>query len=248
MSLPSTSRPILDGSSDSLEVRLLGVVDFDAALYLQERLARDISSRTDKRGALLLCEHPPIITVGYDGSRADICADKDELISRQIEVRWLSRGGGCVFHVPGQLAVYPIVPLDRLGVSDAQYQHLLEQSMLDVCREMRIVAERRHDAPGIWCRSGRLAQLGVEVRSRVAYHGLFVNVTPDMLLQRLLLSPHSGERMTSLSAQQERFVSMHKVRESLLRHLAARLGYQQYHLHTGHPLLTRTRRNIYVDA
>src|SRR5437016_11172103 len=79
--------PALDGS---LEIYLLGLVDFDAALSLQERLVLEIAQHDDGRGALLICEHPPLITIGREGSQADILCESHELVARQIEVRWLN--------------------------------------------------------------------------------------------------------------------------------------------------------------
>src|SRR5207237_1247638 len=86
----------------SLEVHLLGLVDFDACLFLQERLVEELSQRDDGHGAVLVCEHPPLITIGREGSQAHILCEPQELVARQLEVRWLNRGGGCLVHVPGQ--------------------------------------------------------------------------------------------------------------------------------------------------
>ena len=65
---------------------------------------------------LILCEHPPLITVGRQGSRGHIRFDTEELFVRGWPVRWVNRGGGCLLHLPGQLAIYPILPLARLAV------------------------------------------------------------------------------------------------------------------------------------
>jgi lipoate-protein ligase B len=224
----------------SLEVHLLGLVDFDACLFLQERLETDIASRNDAGGALLVCEHPPLITVGREGSRAHIQCSAEELASRELEVRWVSRGGGCVVHVPGQLAAYPIVPLARRGWGLAAYRERLEQAIIDTCGELRVDARRRDDLAGVWSRGGQLAQIGAAVRSGVTSQGVFLNVSPRMDVLRLICS-ETG-RCTSLAAERRLPTTMSAVRESLIRRLAARLEYESYHLYTGHPLLKRTRR------
>lgn len=227
----------------SLEVHLLGLVDFDACLHLQERLVEELSRRDDGHGAILVCEHPPLITVGRDGSRAQITCNPEELAAREIEVRWLSRGGGCLFHAPGQLAVYPIIPLDRRGLGLADYRERLEGAVIDACGELRVPAWRQPDLPGVWCRCGQLAHLGVAVKSWISFHGVFVNVCPSPEALRLV-RPEAGSRVTSLAAQRQRPTSMHSVRESIVRCLAARLNYDRYHLYTGHPLLRRTKRIV----
>jgi lipoyl(octanoyl) transferase len=229
----------LDGS---LEVYLLGLVDFDAALFLQERLMMDVAGRDDGYGALLICEHPPLITVGREGSKAEIRCEPEELTAREIAVRWLNRGGGCLVHAPGQLAAYPLLPLACRGWGLAEYRERVELALLDVCRDARIRAWRKPFEAGVFCRGGKVANVGVAVRSWVSSHGLFVNINPRMDLMTLVRSGDSGA--SSLSAERGRPVAMPAVRESLIRRLAVRLQYERYHLYTGHPLLRRTRRVV----
>jgi lipoyl(octanoyl) transferase len=234
--------------SDALEVRLLGVVELESALLLQEHLVYETSGRDDRHGHLLLCEHPPAITVGREGSRSHILADQGELTARQLDVSWLNRGGGCLVHAPGQLAVYPILPLDRLGLGLTEYRRCLIESVLDVCRELRVSAKADARQTGVTCRNGLLAQIGTATKHWVTYHGLFLNVAPNMDLQRLVHPPSGQRRMTSLVAQQVRAIAMHHVRESVMRNLASRLGYTRTHVYTGHPLLKRTTRKAHAHA
>lgn len=226
----------------SLEVHLLGVVDFDACLYLQERLVAEIAGRNDGRGAMLVCEHPPLLTIGREGSRSHITCPPEELTARQMEVRWLGRGGGCVVHVPGQLAVYPILPLGRRQMGLAALRDRIEEAVGDMCREFRIDTWCKPESAGVWSRGGQIAQIGLAVHSGVSMQGLFVNVSPRMDFLRLVRSEQG--RITSLSAERRIPTAMPAVRESLIRHLAARLNYERYHLYTGHPLLRRTRRMV----
>ena len=235
-------------ASQALEVYLLGLVDFDSALYLQQRLVYDIAGRDDRLAGLLVCEHPPIVTVGREGSSAHLLVQSDELLARQMDVRWLNRGGGCLVHAPGQLAVYPIVPLDRLGFGLTGYRRRLEQAVIGMCGDLHVEAFRLDDQPGVACRCGQFAFLGAAVKSWVSYHGMFVNVCPDMTLMRMAQSKAPASRITSLAAQRMRATSMHAVRASLVRHLATQLGYERFHLYTGHPLLRRTKRRIHAYA
>src|SRR5438270_12839658 len=102
----------------ALQVYLLGTVEFEALLRLQRRLHYEISGDRGQ-AALVLCEHPPLITVGRHGSRAQILLEAQELKLRGWPVRWVNRGGGCWLHQPGQLSVYALVPLDQLGLGVA---------------------------------------------------------------------------------------------------------------------------------
>lgn len=239
----SLNQDVAARASGSLEVRLLGCVDFDSALFLQERLVYELSGRDDAQGGLLLCEHPPLVTIGREGSREDVQVDPDELVSRGIDVRWLNRGGGCLVHAPGQLAVYPVVPLKRVGMTPGGFLGLLEESVIATCRDLRVKAWRSDARPGVFCRLGQFAHVGIAVKSWVSYHGLFLNVSPAMELMRLARSA-GGEPVTSLAAQRVRRTSMHAVREGIIHHLAAMLGYERHHVYTGHPLLRRTRRLV----
>jgi lipoyl(octanoyl) transferase len=235
-------------STAALDVRLLGTVDFDSALFLQERFVYEISGRDDRFGALLLCEHPPLITVGRAGSRAHILMEPKELAALRLDVRWLNRGGGCLVHAPGQLAVYPLVPLDRLGLGLRAYREHLIGSVLDLCRELGIPAWPVAQTAGVAGRGGQFAFLGAATKRWVAYQGLFVNVHPLLTTQRLVTTGTNGQKASSLEAVRGRVTAMSTVRESLIRNLTRRLGYAEYHVFTGHPLLKRTRRvaNVYA--
>ncbi len=221
---------------------MLGLVDFESALFLQERMVYELGGQQDAQGALLICEHPPLITVGREGSREHLRCSDQELAARMLDVRWINRGGGCVVHVPGQLAVYPILPLQTLQLGLGAYRSLLEETVIDVCREQRIIAHRRDEKPGVYCRTGQVAQLGVAVKSWISYHGLFLNISPNLSWTRLAQPGDAPQRLTSMQAELGKRFSMHSVRESLVRHLAARLGYERLHLYTGHHLLRRTRK------
>ncbi len=191
-------------------------------------------------GGLLLCEHPPLVTVGRAGSRAHILVDPKELTAARLDVRWLNRGGGCIVHAPGQLAVYPVVPLDRLKLGLVEYRATLVQSVLDVCRELGIPAWPVEQTAGVAGRGGQFAFIGAAVKRWVAYQGLFLNVHPLLRIQRLVSYGPNGQKPTSLEAVRGRMTPMSTVRESLIRNLSRRLGYAEYQIFTGHPLLKRT--------
>jgi lipoyl(octanoyl) transferase len=244
MTHSSTDRRRTQADTAALEVHLLGLVDFDAALTLQERLVFEISGREDRQGALLLCEHPPLITLGREASIADVLADETDLRSAGIEIRWVSRGGGAVVHAPGQLAVYPILPLDRLGIGLGEYRRRLEDAMIAVCRDQRIPARSRGFETGLWSRAGQVACFGASVTSWVSSHGIYLNVDPEPGFLRLVRTNPPGERSTSLQAQRVRRTSMGSVRESVIRHVVEQFGYDRFHVYTGHPLLQRTSRRV----
>jgi lipoyl(octanoyl) transferase len=234
--------------ADSLEVHLLGLADYDAVTALQQRLVYEISGRVDTQGTLLLCEHPPVITIGREGSRTDVLADPQTLQGCAVEVRWVARGGGALMHAPGQLAVYPVLPLDRLGLGVSEFRSRVEESLAAACREATVVPKRTAEAPGLWCRGGQLASLGAAVKSGVSLHGAFLNVCPDPSFLCMVDSWPTGERVTSLEMERCRPVSMPLIREAVLRHFAQSFGYDRMHAYTGHPLLQRRMRQVCLHA
>lgn len=231
-------------TSESLEVFLLGAVDFESALRLQERFRDEVIARNDRLGGLFICEHPPIVTIGREGSQSHLRRDVSELQKLGIDVRWLNRGGGAWMQSPGQVAAYPIVPLQRLGIGLAEFRRRLEQAVLDVCRELHVAAHRIDDEPGVFCSLGQIATVGVAVRSWVTTHGVTLNVRPDLSLVRATRPNSRGLRPTSLEAARQRLTAIPQVRESLVRNLAERLGYEQTHLYTHIPGLKRTKRRV----
>ena len=222
----------------AVETYLLGRISLERCLELQQRLIARVGGRDDGQITLLLCEHPQVITIGRGGSPGDIASESQMLSSRQIEVRWVNRGGGCLLHCAGQLAIYPIVPLRWHGFSVGEYLQRLQAGIIETLDELGI---RGHTPPGrhgVWGRTGQLAAVGVAVRDWVTYHGAFLNVCPPMGLFRLVRADTlEHTKMSCLVAERRGCVRMTTVRATLVRHLAEALGCDRYHLYTGHPLL-----------
>ncbi|WP_166820281.1 lipoyl(octanoyl) transferase LipB [Thalassoroseus pseudoceratinae] len=232
----------------ALQVHLLGIVDFDAALALQERLVYELTGRSDQQGALLLCEHPPLITIGREGSRGHIQAEDRELQARRVPVRRLGRGGGTFMHMPGQLAIYPVLPLSRMDVSVMEFRERLEDAVVDVCEELMVPAERQADKPGVFCHHGQVAHTGIAVKRWVTCHGLYLNVNLDLNWLKLVGSNSLATRPTTLAAQRTRVTEMSQVRESVVRHVATRFNYDHTNLYTSHPMLKRTYQTVAMRA
>jgi lipoyl(octanoyl) transferase len=238
---------ISEHASRSLEVHLLGLVDFDSARGLQERLAFEIGGQSAADGTLLLCEHPPQITLGRDARSSHVLAEAETLANREIGVEWVARGGPAVCHAPGQLAIYPILPLDRLKIGISEFRNRLESAIVDVCHELRVAAKRRPGEPGVWTRYGQVAMFGSAVKSWVTTHGMFLNVTIDPGYLKLVDST-PGERATSLQALRLGPVGMNQVREAVIRHIATQFEFSNVQTSAGHPLLRRTIRRICLNA
>jgi lipoate-protein ligase B len=124
----------------------------------------------------------------------------------------------------------------------------LEQTLLATAADLDVDAERAVHVPGATCRCGQFAFIGAGVRDWVTHGGMYVNVSVPPEALDLVRWTNGSLRVTSLAAQRTRPTGMATVRESLTRNLAESLGYDTYHLYTGHPLLHRSTRKVYVYA
>jgi lipoyl(octanoyl) transferase len=235
-----------------LDVYLLGVVGFQDVQRLQRRLVYDLGEGAGA-GALVLCEHPPTITIGRSGSRAHIRLDDDELRGAGIPVHWIARGGSCIVHWPGQLAAYIVLPLARLGLDLHDYLYGLNRVALGVLADFDIKGQTRPEAPGVFLGYARVASVGIAVSQWIAYHGLTLNVGLDMEpFEWLLDEPGIGSyrlHQTSMEARRQRPAPMAKVREALIREVEQEFHLAQRHLFTNHPLLRReARRHVHVPS
>ncbi len=226
-----------------LEIYLLGMVEFTDAQQLQRRLVYEQGERGG--GSLVLCEHPPTISVGRSGSRTQIVPDDEELRALGIKVHWVNRGGGCVLHLPGQLAAYLALPLGPLGRNLNRYLDGLYQSVLAVLDEFDLLGSRRADLPGVFLGHARVASIGVAVNRWIAYHGITLNVGPYLEPFDLLDESGIGSfplRQTSMEARRKRPAPMPKVREALVRQIETVFGLERHHIYTHHPMI---RRKVY---
>ena len=230
-----------DDSAPALVAYFLGLLPFEMCLDLQRRLAVEVGGRDDGQIVLLLCEHSKLITIGRGGSPGDIRHDSPALKSREIEAIYVNRGGGCLLHCPGQLAIYPIVPLSWHGFTVGEFVERFQAGIIEALDDLNVAARTLPTKHGIWGRTGQLAALGVAVRDWVTYYGAYLNVDPPLGLFRLVESAplHEGEgrAMSSLMAEHRGSIKMTMVRAALVGRLTEAFGCDRYHLFTGHPYL-----------
>jgi lipoyl(octanoyl) transferase len=131
------------------------------------------------RELVWLLEHPPVYTAGTS-------ADPRELLDPGgIPVHRTGRGGRHTYHGPGQRVAYVLLDLRARGQDVRRYVHCLEEWAILALRQLGVESGRRAGRIGIWVdrgggREDKIAALGVRVRGWVTYHGLAVNVDPDL--------------------------------------------------------------------
>ncbi|MBI3575137.1 MAG: lipoyl(octanoyl) transferase LipB [Gammaproteobacteria bacterium] len=211
---------VMRAAEPKIAVRWLGRVDYENTW----RAMRDF---TAARGAttpdeIWLLEHPPVYTMGLRGHARALTA------LNGIPVVRTDRGGDMTYHGPGQLVVYLLLDLARLGLGVKGLVGLLEQAVIDLLVEDGIVAQRRAGAPGVYVNDRKIAALGLRVRAGRSYHGLALNV--DMDLGPFAQIDPCGIPGLGVTQLAELGVAsdMESVRRRLLERLLKRLGYNRH--------------------
>lgn len=228
------------------EVRLLGVVDFPSVLALQKLMVHEVRRQSRTNAAILICEHPPTVSVGEGASLLELPESSRELESQLITVHRVRRDGHAILHQPGQLAAYVVVSLPECSMDATEFRKCLQQAVINTCHDVQVIASvTPGDPSAVHGRHGVVAELGIHVDDGVTSFGVFINVAGRLDSAREIGRGLLGQRVSSLNAERVRPTQMAQVRSSLVQHLCTHLGYPDYHLHTGHPFLKRTRTLIH---
>lgn len=140
---------------------------------------RAMQSQVDRRqpqdpDEIWFLEHPPVFTLGMNGRPEHVLAPGD------IPVLKIDRGGQVTYHGPGQLVIYPLLDLRRLGLGVRELVVGLEQAVIRTVAHWGIRAEGKRDAPGVYVEGRKLASVGLRIRRGCTYHGMAFNVSMDL--------------------------------------------------------------------
>lgn len=176
----------------------LGSIDYQQAWNYQEQTCRAI---TDQKIAnrkltpeqqrttpnyLLLCEHPPVYTLGKSGDTAHLLLNETQLQSEGIQFYKINRGGDITFHGPGQVVGYPILDLDNFFTDIHRYMRTLEEVIIRTLAEYNLVAERLQGATGVWLdadkphKARKICAMGIRCTHWTTMHGWALNVNTNL--------------------------------------------------------------------
>ncbi len=165
--------------SQSVEWRTSdGIVPYEDAVGSMEQRVAEI--RAGHATELVwLVQHPPLYTAGASAKPEDLI-DPDRL-----PVHLTGRGGEYTYHGPGQRVAYVMLDLDRRGRDVRLFVRRLEDWLIATLSHFDVPGERREGRVGIWVARGagredKIAAIGVRVRRWVTYHGIALNVCPDL--------------------------------------------------------------------
>ena len=152
-------------------------VAYPEALAAMEARVEAIRAGTAAEAVWLL-EHPPLYTAGTSARAADL------LVPDRFPVYRTGRGGQYTYHGPGQRVGYVMLDLKARGADVRAYVQGLEDWLIRALARFNVTGERRAGRVGIWVERGgrecKIAAIGVRVRRWVSYHGIALNVEPDL--------------------------------------------------------------------
>jgi len=164
-------------------VKQLGLADYASTYEAMQVFTKERHSETPDE--IWVLEHHPVFTLGLAGDAGNLHSPSNEIPLVQVD-----RGGEITYHGPGQIVVYLLLDLKRLGIFVKEFVFRIEQALIDTLADFDIQAERHPGAPGIYVsqHSGvspewigaKIAALGLKVSKGCSYHGLALNVATDL--------------------------------------------------------------------
>ncbi|WP_395660747.1 lipoyl(octanoyl) transferase LipB [Aestuariivirga sp.] len=153
------------------------VVPYPEAMAAMDRHVESIG-RGEEPERVWLLEHPPLYTAGTSAQPQDLVE------TDRFPVFKTGRGGQYTYHGPGQRVAYVMLDLKRRGGDVRAFVAALEQWVIDTLADFNVTGERREDRVGVWVRRGgredKIAAIGIRVRHWVTFHGISINVEPDL--------------------------------------------------------------------
>ena len=154
------------------------LIPYPQAVDFMEARAASIAAGETQECVWLL-EHPPLYTAGTSAKPADLVAPD------KFEVFQSGRGGQYTYHGPGQRVGYVMLDLRGRGRDVSAFVRALEQWIIDTLSEFEIIAERRSGRVGVWVTldngdEAKIAAIGVRLRKWVSFHGISINLNPDL--------------------------------------------------------------------
>jgi lipoyl(octanoyl) transferase len=164
---------------DAIEWQIAeGLIPYPEAVAAMERRVAGIRAGIAPEMVWLL-EHPPLYTAGTSAKAADL------LEPARLPVFPTGRGGQYTYHGPGQRVGYVLLDLQQRGADVRVYVANLEEWLIRTLAAFNVKGERRQGRIGIWVdrgggREDKIAAIGVRIRHWVSYHGVALNVDPDL--------------------------------------------------------------------
>jgi len=173
----------------------------------------------------ILCQHPPVYTLGKSGNEGNLLVSEAFLKSKGASLFHIERGGDITYHGPGQWVGYPILDLDDFSLSLRDYIALLEEGIIRTLADFGITASRYQGAIGVWLdadnpsKARKICAIGVRAGRGVTMHGFALNVNTDLSFFNYIHPCGFVDKgVTSLAGELGHEVSMDEVKDRLKIH------------------------------
>jgi lipoyl(octanoyl) transferase len=193
--------------------RSTGLIPYETAIIEME--SRVAAIRAGEKAELVwLLEHPPLYTAGTSAREADL------LDAHRLPVYRSGRGGQYTWHGPGQRIAYVMLDLKRREPDVRRYVETLEEWLIRTLARLGVTGERRSGRVGIWVGTpdgseAKIAAIGVRIRHWVTYHGIALNIAPDLSQYRGIVPCGITEYGVTSLAELGRDTGMDEVDEAL---------------------------------
>ena len=201
------------------------VVKMIDGLSPYEPVWKAMQTYTDERNEnsedqLWVLQHGPVFTQGQAGKEEHLLAPGE------IPVVNVDRGGQVTYHGPGQIVIYFMLDIDRLGIGARELVSTIEQAMISMLALYGIEAVARQDAPGVYVEDKKIGSIGLRIRKGKSFHGLSLNVDMDLEpFGRINPCGYSGLEMTQLS-NFPNFEALEQAAGRLVRKIQEAFGFE----------------------
>ena len=212
----------------------LGNIDYKKAWDYQEELfALKLQQKRDQQipeNHLLVCEHPPVFTLGKSGQDSNLLITQNLLDQKGIQYYKINRGGDITFHGPGQIVGYPILDLEQFKLGVKEYIHAMEEAIIRTLADYNIKSERLEGATGVWLDTDKptarkICAIGVKASRHITMHGFAFNVNTDLKYYDLI-NPcgFTDKGVTSMAKELGQQIDMPEVHQKIKHYFAEVFG------------------------
>ena len=170
---------------------------------------------SDTPDELWTLEHNSVFTQGLSGKQEHL------LKATQIPIIQSDRGGQITYHAPGQLIIYCLIDIKRLGIGIKKMVTIIEQSLIELLSSYDITAHTLKGAPGVYVNDSKIAALGLKVKQGRTYHGLSLNIDMDLSPYKLI-NPCGFKdlNVTQMSNLTDNMLEFSDIKKQLTHHLS----------------------------
>lgn len=173
-----------------MKIKNLGVQDYLPTWEKMQQFTQFRNENTEDE--LWIVEHNSVFTQGISQSLSDMDLGKIPIIKTD-------RGGKITYHGRGQLIIYCLIDLKRLGIGIKKMVSIIERAIMELLSEYHIEAHLKTQAPGVYVNGAKIAALGLKVKKFRTYHGLSLNIDMDLSpFERINPCGYEGLRVTQM--------------------------------------------------